>query len=589
MILEEREVIHVSILHTVALRVSAVASAANLAPLLSLSPSQADPPRAHTGMKNSGPQDLHYVLELGAGDEHPLLLVDLYFRGNNEGVLKLRLPSGWDGQNQLYNAIRNLRAISPETKIAETTQPHVKTITHPANQIVHVQYNVIQDWPGTAVQRRLFNRVILQKDYFYALGTALWVLPDWDWDQSVNIQLQWMNFPPEWMLDNSFGANEASQLFQTRLEAFRKGVFLAGDFRLHVSTVRDKPVRVVTRGKWRFPDAEFQSLVQRVMEAGRSFWNDDDFPRFLVVLLPTDDPPGAAHGEARTDALALYFSKEEADTSKLKLLLAHEMFHAWNASRLGGLKDNSLYWFSEGFTDHYAALLLWRAKLISHTEYMERCNDILRRYYTSRCRNYPYQRLQAERDSNSDAERQLYARGNVLALHWDASIRSATGGKQSLDDVMRELFRAARSEDFRLSKDSIDQTVRRYLKEGVRREVDRYVELGETIPVRDDLLGPEAQMSMIEAATSFDPGFDFDASYSKRIFTGVRENGPAYRAGLRNGQKWIKGGLAFDQNVMAEFTVEDSGMQKVVKYYPASDEKVRVPQYKLKALPENKD
>src|SRR5262249_19497860 len=304
----------------VRLRCGLLLSPLLLALLFSFSLSQADPALPQPGMKTPGPQDLHYVLELATGDELPLFHVDFYFQGDADGASKLRLPSGWDTENQLYNAIRNLRATSPETKIDGTNQPHVKTITYPANQVVHVQYDVIQDWPGAAVRSGLFNRVILQKVYFYALGTALWVLPDWDRSRSVNVQLQWKNLPSDWMLCNSFGANEASQSFQTTLEGFRKGVFLAGDFRVHVLSVRGKPVQVVTRGKWRFPDAEFQSLVQKVMEAERSFWNDDDFPRYLVVLFPTDDPPGTGHGEARTDALALYFSKDLADTSAMRIL-----------------------------------------------------------------------------------------------------------------------------------------------------------------------------------------------------------------------------------------------------------------------------
>jgi predicted metalloprotease with PDZ domain len=561
-----------------------------LAPLFSMSLSHADPPRPQPDMKNPGPQDLHYVLELATGDERPLFHVDLYFRGNADGASKLRLPNGWDTQKQLYNAIRNLRATSLETTIAGTTQAHVKTITYPANQVVHVQYDVIQDWPGTAVRRGLFNRVILQTNYFYALGTAFWVLPDGDSGRSVNIRLQWKNLPREWMLCDSFGINDRSQSFQTTPEGFRKGVFLGGDFRVHEATVRGRPVQIASRGKWRFPDAEFHSLVEKVIEAERSFWNDDDFPRYLVVLFPTDDPPGGS-GEARTDAIALYFSKDVTDTSAMRMLLAHEMFHAWNASRLGRLEDdNSLYWFSEGFTDHYAALLLWRAKIISLSEYIERANNVVRLYYASQCRNYSYERLQAERGRNSEAERQLYVRGNVLALYWDASIRSATGGKASLDDIMRELFRAARDEKLSLSNDSIDRAARRYVKEGVRQDIDRYIELGVTIPIPDDLLGPQAQADVIEVGSSFDPGFDIDATSANRIFTGVRENGPAHRAGLRNGQKLIDGGMTFDDpTTLAEFTIEDSGIQKVVKYYPASGEKVRVPQYKLKSERPQKD
>jgi predicted metalloprotease with PDZ domain len=554
------------------------------------SDSHAGPPLPWPGINNPGPQDLHYILDLATDGGRPRFFVNLYFQGNADGASKLRLPNGWDTQKQLYKAIRNLRAPSPETKIDDTTEPHIKTITYSANQIVHLQYDVIQDWPGAAVRHGLFNRVILQTDYFYALGTAFWVLPDWEGGRSVNVRLQWKNLPGAWMLCNSFGTNEGSQTFQTTLEGFRKGVFLAGDFRVHRLSIRGRPIQLATRGKWKFPDTEFYSLVQKVIETERSFWDNYDFPRYLVVLFPTDDPPGGS-GEARTDALALYFSKDIADTSAMRFLLAHEMFHAWNAARLGRRDhDDGLYWFSEGFTDHYAALLLWRAKIISPAEYIERVNGTLGRYYTSRCRNYPYERLQAERGRNSEAERQLCARGHVLAMYWDASIRFATGGKASLDDVMRELFRAARDKGLSLSKDSIDRAARRYIKEGVRQDIDRYVELGATIPIHDNLLGPITELSVIEIGASFDPGFDIDATFAKRIFTGVQENGPAYHAGLRDGQKLINGGLVFDDpTTMAEFTVEDSGMRKVVKYYPASGEKVRVPRYNLKALPEKKD
>src|SRR5262249_4874325 len=157
-----------------------------LAPFFSRSLGHADPPRPLADVKNPEPADLHYVLELATDGERPRFHVDLYFQGNADGASKLRLPNGWDTQRQLHKAISNLRGPSPETKIADTIEPHVKTITYPANQVVHLQYDVLQDWPGSAVRRGLFNRVILQKDYFYALGTALWVLPDWDRGRSVN-------------------------------------------------------------------------------------------------------------------------------------------------------------------------------------------------------------------------------------------------------------------------------------------------------------------------------------------------------------------------------------------------------------------
>src|SRR6266542_5246824 len=86
-----------------------------LAPFFSRSLGHADPPRPQADVKSPGPADLHYVLDLATDGERPRFHVDLYFRGNADGASKLRLPNGWDNQNQLYNAIRDLRATSAET------------------------------------------------------------------------------------------------------------------------------------------------------------------------------------------------------------------------------------------------------------------------------------------------------------------------------------------------------------------------------------------------------------------------------------------------------------------------------------------
>jgi hypothetical protein len=95
---------------------------------------------------------IHYVLDLIQGGEGCRFRVDLHFTGGASGETRLRLPSGWFGQGQLYNQIRTLRAASADTRIADTSETHVKLITHPPNAAVHVQYEVVQDWPGGRVR-----------------------------------------------------------------------------------------------------------------------------------------------------------------------------------------------------------------------------------------------------------------------------------------------------------------------------------------------------------------------------------------------------------------------------------------------------
>jgi uncharacterized damage-inducible protein DinB len=42
---------------------------------------------------------------------------------------KLRLPSGWDTQAQLYNQIKTLRAVSTNARITDTAEPHIRERT----------------------------------------------------------------------------------------------------------------------------------------------------------------------------------------------------------------------------------------------------------------------------------------------------------------------------------------------------------------------------------------------------------------------------------------------------------------------------
>jgi predicted metalloprotease with PDZ domain len=519
--------------------------------------------------------DLNYTLNSVFEGNAVIFRVDLKFKSDAQRMTKLVLPSAWDGQEQLYNSIKNLRAISSDIQIADTAEPNIKSIAHNANQTLHIQYDVVQDWAGSEIKDGLFNRAILQKNYFYLIGNSFLVYPESDEEKQIFVRFQWQNIPKTWTLANSFGISKRQQSFKTSIEELRKGIYLGGDFRLKPVPINGKPIYIATRGVWKFADEEFNSLVGKVMRVERSFWNDNNFSYFLVLLFPTDDSNSS--GESRTNSFVIYASRNAEKPSAFKYHLAHELFHDWNPKRLGGIESESLYWFSEGFTDYYTSLLLLRAGLITSDDYVADYNSVLKNYYTSPFRNHSDKQILIDRLSNYDAQRQPYQRGNLLAHNWNAQIRAATGGKYSLDDVMRDLFKSASRNGFRLSNTTINQAIRHYLKEGVLEDIRRYVENGSTILPRKDIIGSCLQMKIVDFAP-FDAGFDIEATYPKRIFVGVKEGSNAYLAGMRNGQKWIGGGIERDPNVLAEFVVEESGIRKTIKFYPAGD-KIAIPQF----------
>ena len=79
-------------------------------------------------------------------------------------------------------------------------------------------------------------------------------------------------------------------------------------------------------------------------------------------------------------------------------------------------------------------------------------------------------------------------------------------------------------------------------------------------------------------------GFAAETSFKTRVISGVVSDSNAYRAGLRDGQKWVSGGFVWDDPTrLTKLTVIEGDTQKVVQFYPAATKAIPLPQYKLKS------
>lgn len=141
-------------------------------------------------------------------------------------------------------------------------------------------------------------------------------------------------------------------------------------------------------------------------------------------------------------------------------LASHEYFHAWNIKRIKPAafvpydlaRENytRLLWAFEGFTSYYDDLLLARAGILTEAQYLDALAKtitiVLQR--SSRLKQsvaessfdawIKYYR-QDENAPNSVVS--YYQKGALVALALDLTIRSATRGRKSLDDVMRMLWK----------------------------------------------------------------------------------------------------------------------------------------------------
>ncbi|MFN8960396.1 MAG: M61 family metallopeptidase [Betaproteobacteria bacterium] len=141
-------------------------------------------------------------------------------------------------------------------------------------------------------------------------------------------------------------------------------------------------------------------------------------------------------------------------------LASHEYFHSWNVKRIRPAafvpydltQENytRLLWAFEGFTSYYDDLTLARAGLLTEVQYLETLATTM-----TTVMQRPGRLKQSVADSSFDAWIKYYLqdenapnsivsyyqKGALVALALDLSIRAATGGRKSLDDAMRLLWR----------------------------------------------------------------------------------------------------------------------------------------------------
>lgn len=140
-------------------------------------------------------------------------------------------------------------------------------------------------------------------------------------------------------------------------------------------------------------------------------------------------------------------------------LCSHEYFHTWNIKRIKPASfmpydlSKETYtqqlWAFEGITSYYDELALVRSKVISVDSYLELLGQTITRVLRGKGRfkqsiaesSYDaWTKFYKQDESAPNNIVSYYAKGALLALCLDLTIRKETNNKKSLDDIMRHLW-----------------------------------------------------------------------------------------------------------------------------------------------------
>ena len=210
--------------------------------------------------------------------------------------------------------------------------------------------------------------------------------------------------------------------------------------------------RVVFFGKIEnVPNPEaFPPVLKRITETENAIMQNTPYSKYLFLFDVDGEGGGLEHLNSCRIAL---FSK--ATPKQFGSFFSHEFFHLWNVKRirpsvLGPFdyvkppKTRNL-WFAEGVTEYYAHVATYRAGVNSEQEFLSHWKtQIARMGFNKASKKITADEasLRVWESGNSQGYGGLsyYDKGELIGLCLDLKIRHLTGGKKSLDDVMRLLM-----------------------------------------------------------------------------------------------------------------------------------------------------
>jgi predicted metalloprotease with PDZ domain len=199
----------------------------------------------------------------------------------------------------------------------------------------------------------------------------------------------------------------------------------------------------VTTGRWAFSDEDVARTAGDILKEYEEMMGGMPLKRARVLLLPFPEPAPANtwSAETRGGTVVLLSGQIPSKTfalSRLDGILAHELLHLWVPNGLS--LDGEYDWFYEGFTLYQATRRSLRRGQLTFQDYL---NAMGRSYdnYKAAGDAQKYSLVEASRRRWTLAPALVYDKGMLVAFLYDLALTQRTGGKNSLDDVYRTLFR----------------------------------------------------------------------------------------------------------------------------------------------------
>lgn len=379
--------------------------------------------------------------------------VDMRFRTQGSQPILLSLPAWSPGSYELDNFARYVVGFSARSGMTDLDWDKV-------------------DYDTWRVQPETAGEVVVGIDYradTLDVGMA-WSASDFTFFNGTNVFLypegRDLQFPatvtvhtsPDWRVATGMTAEGSGNTFHAAdYHELADMPTLIGRFDIDSAQVAGRWYRLATYPAGALAGdarATMWEQIREMMPPMSAVFETTPWQTYTIEMVFPESYGGGSALEHRNSHLGIYTPQLIAAVAANPILasvVAHETFHAWNVKRLrpaqmvpydyGRPQPTELLWVSEGITDYYADLALVRGGIVpDSTFYLMTSNKI------AQVDNTPPVALEDASLSTWIRPRDgtayiYYPKGSLAGFLLDIMIRDASDNQQSLDNVMRRLYR----------------------------------------------------------------------------------------------------------------------------------------------------
>ncbi len=349
------------------------------------------------------------------------------------------------------------------------------------------------------------NQARIAQDFAFFTGTQLFLLAEGHRHTPATVRFK---VPEDWQIISALKETNDPMIFAAPdYDTLLDSPTVMGKFDVTRFDVKGKPHYFVATPAGVFAKEKADKLtdyLKKITAAQSAIFGDLPYEKYVYFYFFQRAESNAGGGLEHANSHVGFMPAGQSTMPEWMIgLLAHEFFHTWNVKRFRSVEmwpydysrenETPMLWVSEGFTNYYTNVSLYRAGLNSQEQFLNSVAGAISGVENNEARNYI---------SPADASTSTwlgydtpvafgisyYTQGQNLGALLDLSLLHDTNCTARLDDVMRALYRDYYQKNRGFAMSDVLAIINKLAKRDYRDFFRRYIQ-GVEIPPYDKILG----------------------------------------------------------------------------------------------------